>query len=148
MKKRVREEEEEYEDKYWEEPGYLGVLNHYVEQEQDSEISHNHSAYYISKREDITRFFVNFTVKELNNSFSFHVFYHWNEVVSFCKNLCAEGNLKPVRRQDSSAFRPIYTKIKEAIHSWTLCARRLGIPRDVRQMISEILYNRPWEWKK
>ena len=36
-------------------------------------------------------------------------------------------------------------RVKKAMHAWTFCARRLGVPRDVRLIVSRQMFkDRGW----
>lgn len=53
------------------------------------------------------------------------------------------NNLVPLNSWESHRFKPLIAQAaREAIHEWTLCARQLGVLRDLRIHIAKLVWER------
>jgi hypothetical protein len=64
-----------------------------------------------------------------------------SEHYSFNYRINVENGLIPLHAWESLRFKPLISQAaREAIHEWTLCARELGLIRDVRIYIGKIIW--------
>ena len=65
---------------------------------------------------------------------------------AYIDELISKG-FSPINLKDTQKFVPIIQRTREAIYSWTLCALRMGVSRDVRLLIARSLFEdfRAWE---
>lgn len=118
----------------------LGVLSWTEERMQEEQFRKQKSQMcYISQRR-ASKYVVTYPSKEyrgyglyFHKTFTFSI----KEAFEFASQL----NLPILDRGESLKFAPLAkARAREAIHSWSLCALRLGVPRDVRNLVAREIY--------
>ena len=126
---------------------FLGILTHHEEDLQDQALKRRKELrYYASQREETGIYQVSWTYWS-NDKTSMYIDTRQLpnlEKGAFLLDVFEWNGRLPLHPRDSLK---VLERTREAIHSWSLCALRMGVSRDVRIFIGKLIFELREEWK-